>query len=63
MSGIVTSDTHAENRQREDICFWAGSLFARGLTGGASGNISARLPDGAVSPVRQLMVVVFPAPL
>ena len=48
MSGIVTSDTHAENRQREDICFWAGSLFARGLTGGASGNISARTADGGL---------------
>ncbi len=48
MSGIVTSDTHVENRQREDICFWAGSLFARGLTGGASGNISARTADGGL---------------
>ena len=33
---------------REDICFWAQSMFARGLTGGASGNISARTEDGGL---------------
>ncbi|OIP87959.1 MAG: aldolase [Rhodobacterales bacterium CG2_30_65_12] len=33
---------------REDICFWAESLFARGLTGGASGNMSARTEDGGL---------------
>ena len=38
----------AEARLREDICFWAGSLFARGLTGGASGNISVRTEDGGL---------------
>lgn len=38
----------AENRLREDICFWAASLFSRGLTGGASGNISARTEDGGL---------------
>ncbi|MCI5078131.1 aldolase [Oricola sp.] len=37
-----------ETRLREDICFWAGSLFARGLTGGASGNISVRTEDGGL---------------
>lgn len=37
-----------ETRLREDICFWAESLFARGLTGGASGNISARTEDGGL---------------
>ena len=31
---------------REAICAHAASMFARGLTGGASGNISARLSDG-----------------
>lgn len=31
---------------REDICLMAKSMFDRGLTGGASGNISARLSDG-----------------
>ena len=38
----------AEDRLREDLCFWARSLFARGLTGGGSGNISARTPDGGL---------------
>ena len=37
-----------DNRLREDICFWAKSLFDRGLTGGASGNISARTEDGGL---------------
>ena len=35
-----------ESTLREDICWQAKSLFDRGLTGGASGNISARLRDG-----------------
>ena len=38
----------AEARLREDICYWAESMFARGLTGGASGNISARTEDGGL---------------
>lgn len=33
---------------REDICLLAKSMFDRGLTCGASGNISARLSDGTV---------------
>ncbi len=37
-----------EARLREDICILAKSMFDRGLTGGASGNISARLPDGGL---------------
>ena len=37
-----------DSRLREDICFWAKSLFDRGLTGGASGNISARTEDGGL---------------
>lgn len=37
-----------ETKLREDIAFWAKSLFDRGLTAGASGNISARLSDGRV---------------
>jgi len=36
----------AEARLREDICLLAKSMFDRGLTGGSSGNISARLEDG-----------------
>lgn len=33
---------------REEICLFAKSMFDRGLTGGASGNISARLDDGSL---------------
>lgn len=33
---------------REEICVLARSMFERGLTGGASGNISARLGDGSL---------------
>ncbi|MCR8724566.1 3-oxo-tetronate 4-phosphate decarboxylase [Frigidibacter sp. ROC022] len=35
-----------ETELRESICRMAASIFDRGLTGGASGNISARLSDG-----------------
>ena len=35
-------------RLREAICWHAASIFARGLTGGASGNVSARLTDGSL---------------
>ena len=35
-----------EARLRDDICVTAKSLYDRGLTAGASGNISARLSDG-----------------
>ena len=35
-----------ETRLRDRICTIGRSLFDRGLTAGASGNISARLPDG-----------------
>lgn len=35
-----------EAELRETICRMARSIFDRGLTGGASGNISARLSDG-----------------
>lgn len=35
-----------ETRLREQICELCASLFQRGLTGGASGNVSARLSDG-----------------
>ena len=35
-----------ETRLRDEICALGHSMFARGLTAGASGNISARLSDG-----------------
>jgi len=37
-----------EAQLREEICLIARSIFERGLTHGASGNISARLEDGSV---------------
>ena len=37
-----------EAKRREDICRFAKSIFDRGLTGGASGNISARTEDGGL---------------
>lgn len=38
----------SDAKLRADICFWAKSMFDRGLTGGASGNISARTEDGGL---------------
>lgn len=38
----------SEAKLRDDICFWAASMFNRGLTGGASGNISVRTDDGGL---------------
>lgn len=38
----------SETRLREDICRLGSSLFERGYTHGASGNISARLDDGTL---------------
>jgi len=37
-----------ETSLRESICAMAKSMFDRGLTGGASGNISARLSNGSL---------------
>lgn len=37
-----------ESHLREMICTLAASMFDRGLTGGSSGNISARTPDGGL---------------
>jgi len=38
----------AEAKLREQICLLAKSMFDRGLTGGSTGNISARTPDGGL---------------
>ncbi|TNF22255.1 MAG: aldolase [Rhodobacteraceae bacterium] len=38
----------SEAKLREAICAQAASLFQRGLTGGATGNISARCADGGL---------------
>ena len=50
---------------REDLCRIGHSLFARGLTFGSSGNISARLPDGGwlVTPTNVAMGDLDPAQL
>ena len=38
----------AETRLRDQICVLAKSMFDRGLTGGSTGNISARTEDGGL---------------
>lgn len=38
----------ADTLLREHICLLAKSMFDRGLTGGSTGNISARTPDGGL---------------
>ena len=54
-----------ETELREQICRIAKSLFDRGLTSGASGNISARLPDGGllVTPTGVSLRMLDPARL
>jgi len=54
-----------ETRLRDDICRFAKSIFDRGLTGGASGNISARTDDGGllVTPTGSSMGTLDPAGL
>ena len=37
-----------EARLREQICLLARSMFERGLTGGSTGNISSRTPEGGL---------------
>lgn len=54
-----------DSRIREDICLLAKSMFDRGLTSGASGNISARLDDGSllVTPTGSSLGTLDPAQL
>ncbi len=54
-----------EIRLRDDICRFARSLFERGLTPGASGNISVRLDDGGwlATPTNASMDFLDPARL
>jgi len=54
-----------ETSLRESICSMAKSMFDRGLTGGASGNISARLSDGSllVTPTGSSFGALDPAEL
>lgn len=37
-----------EIKLREELCFWGHSMFERGLTFGASGNLSARLDEHTI---------------
>lgn len=55
----------SDAKLREDVCFWAASMFNRGLTGGASGNISVRTEDGGllVTPTGSSMGRLDPARL
>lgn len=55
----------SESRLRDEICAFARSLFERGLTPGASGNISVRLEDGGflVTPTNASLGFLDPARL
>ena len=55
----------AETRLREQMCLMAKSMFDRGLTGGSTGNISARTEDGGllVSPTGTSFGCLDPAGL
>ena len=55
----------SDAKLREDICHWAASIFERGLTGGSTGNISARTDDGGllVTPTGTTMGRLDPARL
>jgi ribulose-5-phosphate 4-epimerase/fuculose-1-phosphate aldolase len=56
---------NTENALREAICRFAKSIFDRGLTAGASGNISARTEDGGllVTPTGSSLGFLDPARL
>lgn len=55
----------SESKLREQICLLAKSMFDRGLTGGSTGNISARTEDGGllVSPTGSSFGLLDPAEL
>jgi ribulose-5-phosphate 4-epimerase/fuculose-1-phosphate aldolase len=53
-----------EARLRDAMCRWGRSLFERGLTPGASGNLSARLADGfLVTPTNACLGFLEPSRL
>ena len=56
---------NSESKLREQICLLAKSMFDRGLTGGSTGNISARTEDGGllVSPTGSSFGRLDPAEL
>ena len=56
--------TSAEAALRDEICLWGRSMFERGLTSGASGNLSARLGDGfLMTPTNACLGFLDPAQL
>lgn len=56
--------TGEERALRDEICRLAESIFARGLTAGSSGNLSARLPDGFLAtPTNSCLGFLEPARL
>ena len=56
--------TLTEQQLREEMCRWGASMFARGLTFGSSGNLSARLEDGfLVTPTNSCLGFLDPAAL
>src|SRR3954453_16017410 len=56
--------TLEEQRIRDEFCRWGESLFARGLTSGSSGNLSARLADGfLVTPTNSCLGFLDPTKL
>ena len=57
--------TGEERALRDEICRLAGSMFARGLTAGSSGNLSARLPEGGflMTPTNSCLGFLDPARL
>ena len=53
-----------ETKLREAICAFGHSIYSRGLTGGSSGNISARIEDGwLMTPTGSSMGELDPARL
>lgn len=53
-----------EQALRDEICRWGESMFARGLTSGSSGNLSARLVDGfLVTPTNSCLGFLQPSRL
>ena len=56
--------TQTEQQLRDEMCRWGASMFARGLTFGSSGNLSARLDDGfLVTPTNSCLGFLEPARL
>lgn len=56
--------TGEESALRDEICRLGESMFARGLTAGSSGNLSARLPDGfLMTPTNSCLGFLDPARL